>query len=260
MSTTEARVEYLPAYDASLEGVNGAETANGADPLSVPTVLRQGITQSTPQFNTLDALAADLDELRTLRVDDAYRRKQVHKIPEAMLVDRGTVILEAARGKRVLHLGCGWPVSPLHQAIAEVAGHLIGVDIQAPSGTDCNIWQIDLDRCPEGLPLREYDLIVAGEILEHLGNPGNLLMALKKLFPTTMLIITVPNAFSEIAMQWVKRGYENVNREHTVWFSWKTLTELVTRCGYTVLNWGWYGGPPYVAEGLVFIVKPSEGA
>ena len=210
-----------------------------------------------PQYQSLDALGADLDELGRLRVTNEYKVKQLHKIPDAMLVDRATVLLEASQGKRVLHLGCGWPPSQLHQAIAGVAAHLVGVDVQAPAVTDCDIWQGDLDVCPDGLPRREYDLIIAGEILEHLGNPGNALLSLRKLFPTTMLVITVPNAFSEAARAWVKRGYENVNKEHTCWFSWKTLTELVTRCGYLVLNWGWYGGPAYVAEGLVFIVIPK---
>ena len=212
-----------------------------------------------PQYRSLSDIHADLSELGRLRVDEAYRVKQLHKIPDAMEVDRTTVCVEAARDKRVLHLGCGWPPGPLHQAIAGVAAHLIGVDIAAPGGGREHIWQADLDTHPDGLPLRDYDLIVAGEILEHLGNPGNLLLALRRLFPAVMLIITVPNAFSAAGLEWVKRGYENCNREHTCWYSWKTLTELVTRCGYVVCNWGWYGGPPYVAEGIVFIVKP-EGA
>lgn len=209
-------------------------------------------------YQTLDALQEDLNELGRLRVDNTYRVKQLHKIPDAMEVDRAAVCVEAARDKRVLHLGCGWPPSPLHQALSAVAAHVIGVDIQAPQVTNCNIWQADLDARPEGLPLREYDLIIAGEILEHLGNPGNLLQALRKLFPNTMLIITVPNAFSAVGLEWVKRGYENVNKEHTCFYSWHTLTELVTRYGYTVRNFGWYGGPPYIAEGLVFILYPEE--
>ena len=210
-----------------------------------------------PQYQSLSDIHADLSELGRLRVDEAYRVKQLHKIPAAMEVDRTTVCVEAARDKRVLHLGCGWPPGPLHQAMAGVAAHLIGVDVAAPPSAQGNVWQVDLDTRPEGLPLREYDLIVAGEILEHLGNPGNLLKALRRLFPSTMLIITVPNAFSAVGLAWVQRGYENVNKEHCAFYSWHTLTELVTRCGYAVCNWGWYGGPPYVAEGLVFIVKPE---
>ena len=212
---------------------------------------------SPTQYQSLSDIHADLSELGRLRVDEAYRVKQLHKIPDAMEVDRTIVCVEAARDKRVLHLGCGWPPSLLHQAIAGVAAHLIGVDIAAPAGARENVWQVDLDAHPEGLPLREYDLIVAGEILEHLGNPGNLLKALRKLFPETMLVITVPNAFSAAGLEWLKRGYENVNTQHCAWYSWHTLFELVTRCGYVVCNFGWYGGPPYVAEGLVFITKPE---
>ena len=210
------------------------------------------------QYQSLSDIQADLAELGRLGVDEAYRVKQLHKIPDGLEVDRTTVCVEAARGKRVLHLGCGWPPSPLHQALAAVSEHLIGIDIAAPSSARENIWQMDLDAHPEGLPLREYDVIIAGEILEHLGNPGNLLRALRKFYPDTMLVITVPNAFSAAGLEWIKRGYENVNVQHTAWYSWHTLFELVTRCGYFVCNFGWYGGPPYVAEGIVFLVKPKE--
>ncbi len=214
---------------------------------------------STTLYESLSDIHADLDDLRTLGVDDAYRTKQLHRIPEAPVVDRVQVILEASRGKRVLHLGCGWPPSPLHQAIAPVASEVIGVDIAAPFVTDQHIFRVDLDAQPDLLPQRTYDVIIAGEILEHLVNPGNLLRALRRLFPTTTVIVSVPNAFSSAAGSWVAQGIENVNRDHTAWYSWTTLHVLVAKCRYRMLNCAWYGGEPYTAEGLVGIIEP-EGA
>ena len=254
---TEDTVEYAmgdtPSHDKVVAHIFPSTVDGDGDGHSPVAVM------SPPtQYQSLSDIQADLAELGRLGVDDAYRVKQLHKIPDGLEVDRVTVCVEAARGKRVLHLGCGWPPSPLHQELAKVAAHLIGVDIAAPPSARENIWQADLDTHPEGLPLREYDVIIAGEILEHLGNPGNLLRALRKLFPETMLVITVPNAFSAVGLEWVRRGYENCNREHTCWYSWHTLFELVTRCGYFVCNFGWYNGPPYIAEGIVFLVKPKE--
>ena len=213
----------------------------------------------TTHYQALSDIHADLHELGRLNVDQTYFDKQLWKIPDAMQVERVTVCVEAARGKRVLHLGCGWPPGPLHQMLAGVAAHLIGVDLKAPAQAQQNVWQCDLDERPESLPLREYDVIIAGEVLEHLLNPGRLLKTIKRLFPTTMIVATVPNAYSTIGLSWIQKGYENVNGEHVAYYSWRTMSELLIRCGYAILNFGWYNGPPYVAEGLVFVVKPAEG-
>ena len=248
---TEDREGYGHAHGTSPEGASATGACGGRNPLLAPV--------AGAQFQSLSDLQADLAELAHLRVDNAYRAKQLHKIPEAPVVDRGLVITEACRGKRVLHLGCGWPPSLLHQAMAPVASHLDGVDIDAPATTRENIWRVDLDAHPELVPVRDYDVIIAGEILEHLGNPGNLLCTLRRLFPTTLLVVSVPNALGAAALAWAQRGYENVHAQHTAWFSWHTAKELLERCGYRILNFAWYEGQPITAEGLVFIAEPAGG-
>ena len=251
---TEDREGYGHAHGTSPEGASATGACGGRNPLLAPV--------AGAQFQSLSDLQADLAELAhevvlgvqaSSGVDDQVVSSRLEGRFGCLIGHRGRV------GKRVLHLGCGWPPSLLHQAMAPVASHLDGVDIDAPATTRENIWRVDLDAHPELVPVRDYDVIIAGEILEHLGNPGNLLCTLRRLFPTTLLVVSVPNALGAAALAWAQRGYENVHAQHTAWFSWHTAKELLERCGYRILNFAWYEGQPITAEGLVFIAEPAGG-
>lgn len=188
-------------------------------------------------------------ECRTLgHLDPAYVTKQLHRIPDAPVVDRVSYIVEQCRGKRVLNLGCASGV--LHEAIAGVAHEIYGVDIERGAHT----WLVcDLDAVPEQVYAAAKDLeievMVAGEVVEHLISPGYMLNMLRLL--ACPLVVSVPNAFSDAGRGWLAKGYENVHRDHTAWYSYKTLHNLLVRCGYTVMEWAWYNGDPGTAEGLI---------
>lgn len=218
---------------------------------------------------TINDLRADIDELGRLGVTDAYRTKQLHRIPVARVVDRVAYILQQCQGKRVLHLGCGWPASPLHQKLYEVTRCLDGIDINVPPTADGHhngrggaYWQWDLDRIAgvsgSDIPgAHEADVILAAELLEHLGNPGRLLQAVR--LAAHPLIITVPNAYALAGRYAVSGGIENVNAQHVSYYSYWTLHQLVTRYGYVIEDWGWYNQPrngqPQEAEGLIMVVR-----
>ena len=109
-----------------------------------------------------------------------------------------------------------------------------------------------MDR--EDLPLlQDVDLVLCGEVLEHLSNPGRFLDGLRNYGKET--IITVPSAFSEVGYSWIRRGTENVNKDHVAYYSWRTLKTLVERHGYEVRQFYWYGGKPGVSEGLIMVVR-----
>jgi 2-polyprenyl-3-methyl-5-hydroxy-6-metoxy-1,4-benzoquinol methylase len=188
-------------------------------------------------------------ECRVLgHLDPAYVSKQLHRIPSAPVVDRVEYIVDQCRGKRVLNLGCD--SGALHGAIAAVANGIYGVDVQSGVKT----WLVcDLDVAPEHVYAAAQDIgvevIVAGEIMEHLGNPGRLLTTLRSL--ACPVVLSVPNAFSAAGRQWLKKGYENVHRDHVAWYSYSTLCALLVRSGYVVADWAWYGGEPCTAEGLI---------
>ena len=101
-------------------------------------------------------------------------------------------------------------------------------------------------------------MIVCGEVLEHLSNPGHFLTALRATYPTVLVLITVPNAFATAGAAWlVTKGRENVNKEHVCYYSYTTLKELLRRARYAITEHAWYGGTPYVSEGLIVVATPS---
>jgi hypothetical protein len=155
-------------------------------------------------------------------------------------MDRAKYLLEKANQKRVLNVGS--ESGPLHEALGMVASELYGLDREKSANMVC-----DLDRDPLPL-LPEVDLIIMGEVLEHLANPGRVLEQFKGHAP---LLITVPNALGAR----MDGANEIVNRDHTCWYSYTTLKTLVERYGYEVEEWCWYNGKPYVAEGLIFYLR-----
>src|SRR5689334_9004096 len=121
---------------------------------------------------TLDDLAV---ECLNTRWSPEYRERMIHSIPDAPVVDREAYIVKACKGKRILNLGSNGTdgESLLHKSIKAVALSSVGVDREKSD------WDCDLDSTPQDLlaitcdPIRARpfhpDLIVVGEILEHLG-------------------------------------------------------------------------------------------
>jgi 2-polyprenyl-3-methyl-5-hydroxy-6-metoxy-1,4-benzoquinol methylase len=81
-----------------------------------------------------------------------------------------------------------------------------------------------------------YDTIVAGELIEHLSNPGDFLdNCYNHLRPGGELILTTPNVWGIV---YLKRlafpGEVNCNPEHTCWYDSRTLRQFLERHGYEV--------------------------
>jgi hypothetical protein len=168
---------------------------------------------------------------------DDYDEKMIHPIPDTTVVDRPHYIVEKCRGKKVLDIGGSGPMSQWLKNIASTTT----VDRQ-----DADIClNVERDDLPQG----EYDIILCGEILEHLSNAGAFLDKLHKY--NLPIIITVPNAFGNNR---ARVGIENVNKEHVAWYSYYTLKVLIERHGFTLYEWYWYNGKPYTAEGIIFVI------
>src|SRR5438046_2651489 len=124
-----------------------------------------------------------------------------------MLVDRVTYILEHCTGKRVLHLGCtDWPMTDrklaggalVHARINEAAASQVGVDADRDGVSHLvkiGFAETYVDNVEQfshpAVCHQQYDVIVAGEIIEHLENPGIFLRSVQKLMtPQTELVVT----------------------------------------------------------------------
>lgn len=184
-----------------------------------------------------------------------WYEKMVHKIPSAPVFDRAEYLTKAARNKVVLDVGASGPMS---FKLQDVAAEYHGIGIDDNPGFD-NYYQLNIDHAshhdwPE---IAELDVVIAGEILEHVSNAGWLLAQLY--LYDRPIIVTVPNAFSIGGLNYLRKGIECVNGEHVAWYSYQTLRTLVRRHGFRVLLWGWYNGKPLTAEGIIFHMEPDHG-
>ena len=195
-------------------------------------------------MTTLADLHREIQDIGALSPE--YYYKMIHRVPPAKVVDRRAFILERLEGQVVLDIGCAGPFSV--EVKAKAAGYF-GIDREPGDW-----WQVDLDIMPPPYE-SSVTLILCGEVLEHLSNPGFFLHNLRTFYPNRLVIFTVPNAFSEGSRRSIQRGVECVNKDHVSYYSWWTLTNLLKRYEYTVSEWYWYNGAPLTAEGLIMVVK-----
>lgn len=205
-------------------------------------------------YATIDELRANLGGSQRAQ-SDAWKKKMLHPIPPADTVDRAVFILKHVAGKRVLEFGAS---GFMHDAIVKAAKSVLGVDRE----DGLSVIGFDLDDLgrpylPSPVPLGELEpeIIVCGEVLEHLSNPGWFLTRLRQQYAGVPVIITVPNAFSDAVKRYVSQGIEAVNPDHVAWYSPKTLSVLLQRAGYGVGGLFWYGGKGPTAEGLIVVTE-----
>jgi 2-polyprenyl-3-methyl-5-hydroxy-6-metoxy-1,4-benzoquinol methylase len=234
----------------------------------LPQLLDQpnaSLTNASPTKESSMSVYKILDEITAYHgLGEEYGKKQLHKVPETEVVkNRRDFIVQYCKGKKVLNIGCN--SGPLHQELMKVCYNLWGVDKEKSENED-HSWQViplDLDKVngKDTLPFPQdlgIEVVVCGEVLEHLANPGWFLQRLIKTLPEAVVIITVPNAFSKGAHNWNGQRVENVNLDHVSWYSYRTLKTLVERYNYSVERWYWYNGKPQTAEGLIFVCINSK--
>lgn len=176
-------------------------------------------------------------------------------------VQRVDFIRNACRNKKVLHLGCtNFPYTDeaiankmlLHFELQKVAAQLYGFDFDQ-TGLDIikragaeNVYRADLERLDEA-PLDEtFDTIVAGEMIEHLSNPGLFLHGIKRFMnDETRLVVTTINAYCALRfLMYGLRGRrgrnEPVHPDHVSYYSFKTLGLMLDRHGLKMSEFYFY--------------------
>lgn len=171
------------------------------------------------------------------------------------LRSRDEIIVKKCENKGVLHIGCAdWPITNvrikennlLHKKIADVTSSCVGVDISEEGlaalkkNGFSHVRYGDAERLEENFTEAMFDVIVAGEVLEHLNNPGLFLKAAFKILrPTGEILITVPNAFFIVNIVALLFHRENTHRDHVFYFSAKTINCLLERYGYEITYLGY---------------------
>ena len=99
----------------------------------------------------------------------------------------------------------------------------------------------DITRPPSGELCRRgpFDVVVAGELIEHLDTPVALFcFAAPLLAPGGELVLTTPNPY---ALHRIRAGWDRVvweNTDHVAYLFPSGIVELAERCG---MELGWYG-------------------
>ena len=176
-------------------------------------------------------------------------------------VQRVDFIKTACEGKKVLHLGCtNYPYTKesienemlLHFELEKTASELYGFDFDQ-AGLDIlieanrkNLFRADLEKLEDVNLDETFDVIIAGEMIEHLSNPGLFLQGIKRFMNReTELIITTVNAYC--ALRFIiyalrGKGGENepVHPDHVAYFSYKTMKLVLDRADLNLAKFYFY--------------------
>jgi 2-polyprenyl-3-methyl-5-hydroxy-6-metoxy-1,4-benzoquinol methylase len=230
----------------------------------------------------------------------------IHHVPKVALADRIDFLVRRVRGLDVVDIGfvdAGrmegrleegvWLHAQLDLAARSIVGldsDKRGVDRARELGYRAFAADCESRKSLEALELEPADIVVAGELVEHLTSPGRFLEAVKVLLrPGGSLILTTPNATALTNALAGVMGKELVNREHVLWLSWRTAASLLERHGWTLTEFAycplpWFRPParplstrarasamntyqrlarplfrlrPALADGLIIVAKPS---
>jgi SAM-dependent methyltransferase len=199
------------------------------------------------------------------------RRAEIIAARQANLVaNRVAYLSELARGKNVLDVGVvehcleahenpEW----LHRHLASSAAFCLGVDLleletRKLADAGFNVMVADLTREPLG---QQFDLIVAGEVLEHVDAPGKFMKnCAAMLRPDGRLVITVPNPwYVNAVLKSALRSHTFVDSaDHVCWFDASTLVELGQRNGLRLLKFAGIAvrQPKKLGAKLFFSLRP----
>lgn len=163
-------------------------------------------------------------------------------------VDRIGYIEELCKNKFVLDLGCYDETAIgkmgteywLHGRVARVARLVVGLDSSDIIPEDgiytmygSKIYKGNAFNIPRNLISdNKYDVIVAGELIEHLENPLMFLVTLKETFKGKRLLLTTPNAVCLANSLMGIIGREAQHKDHLANFSYKILNTLCIRAGF----------------------------
>src|ERR1039458_3236005 len=181
-------------------------------------------------------------------------RKMDRKLLRAYLripQSRIEIVREFCRGKIVLDLGCvnhdtenAGSEQWLHKAVVESAAEALGVDyledqvdILRQRGFQVIVGDVNKPLAIE----RKFDVIVVGNLIEHLSSFEGLLNNLRELLARggVVLISTANPFFREQYFYSALKNDILVNQEHTCWIDPVTLDQLSRRFGLETVEVRW---------------------
>ena len=186
------------------------------------------------------------------------------------LHNREDFVFERTRGKRVVSIGLGGQVGntgysfnlltadltkTFSARLVQQAAHVTFLDISDPAieafrgVVEADYYNADItadpSTWPDDLAGVQCDVVLLGEVLEHLTDPGAALRSLQTLLaPEGVILVTVPNAFHLSMIVHMARWDERVHPEHVAYYSPSTLARLFDMVGLEVVELGFYRKRP----------------
>ncbi|MFA4818121.1 MAG: methyltransferase domain-containing protein [Parcubacteria group bacterium] len=124
-----------------------------------------------------------------------------------------------------------WP----HKLIREQAKEVYGLDLDFNQTKFSGDHYLKASAEHFDFPVK-FDAIFAGDLIEHLSNPGLFLASCRRnLKDDGRLIITTPNCFNffNIAEK-ITKAEPTVNSDHVCYFNTKTISKLLGKNNFTV--------------------------
>jgi hypothetical protein len=171
-----------------------------------------------------------------------------YKFPKLKVINnREQFLKEYVAGKSVLHGGC---VDSdlleerkesqlfLHDILGQSAGKLVGVDVDRQGIEKMlqlgyrDVFYADLESWDYP---GKFDVIVLGEIIEHIDNCGDFLHSVRKFCgPDTEVIFTTPNNYYFLFWLYTLAGKESIHPDHNYLFSFHSIKSLLGKFGFRV--------------------------
>jgi 2-polyprenyl-3-methyl-5-hydroxy-6-metoxy-1,4-benzoquinol methylase len=160
------------------------------------------------------------------------------------LIDR----LGVDANRAILEIGCGDGSTGAYARQQGKCGLYVGVELMpgaagvAKAAIDrvynANIESFDIPESPGS-----FDVLIAGEVLEHLVDPWVVLKRLRHfLRPGALAMASSPNVahYSTIRMllkgEWTLADSGRMDRTHLRWFTPKSYAEMFRACGFEVVS------------------------
>jgi len=176
------------------------------------------------------------------------------KIPRLEYVgEKKDFILNTLKNESVLHLGCVdfyledviKDEKHLHIKLLDITKELYGIDYNK-QGLEylerqykiTNLYYGNVEKLADIEINKKFHFILAGELIEHLNNPGLFLEGVQKFMDEdSILLLTTPNAYSLKTFAHLFTGYEQIEGDHSLILSFSTALKLLSRYNLKITRW-----------------------
>jgi 2-polyprenyl-3-methyl-5-hydroxy-6-metoxy-1,4-benzoquinol methylase len=160
------------------------------------------------------------------------------------------------RNRRVLDVGCGR--GQIGEILTRQFGCVVtGIELNPEFARACADYQrVIIGNVEDSTALGQldepFDVILCGDVLEHLRDPHVPLRAFHRLLtPEGRLLVSVPNV-AQVRIRWMHlRGRWDYTPEgimdetHLRWFTFASLRSLLKRCGWNQRDFDFTVGPNF---------------